>query len=125
MAIIDNHCEEADGPVGMHSSYTNTKNIQMWCGPIAVDGNSYANEGYCSSTHCQAEGDDRICYSAGSWPTEGTLGGDAGCNRSSFQNKTVPHASLPSNFRQQLWKGFPSFAFPEVGCEGDDDEASA
>lgn len=125
MAIIDNHCEEADGPVGMHSSYTNTKNIQMWCGPIAVDGNSYANEGYCSSTHCQAEGDDRICYSAGSWPTEGTLGGDAGCNRSSFQNKTVPHASLPSNFRQQLWKGFPSFAFPEVEYEGDDDEASA
>ena len=105
MAIIDNHCEEADGPVGMHTSYTNTRNIQMWCGPIGVDGNTYTNPGYCSSQHCQAEGNARVCYSAGSWPTNGTHGTDQGCNKT---------ALLPKGFRDKLWKGFPSVAFPAV-----------
>merc|ERR1712087_922025 len=103
MAISDNHCEEADGPVGMHKVYTNVKNIQMWCGPIAVDGNSYSNPGFCSSKNCQAQGNDRVSYSAGSWPTDGTIGQDLGCNRS----------ELPPDFRAKLWKGFPSVAFPE------------
>eukprot|EP01047_Picozoa_sp_COSAG01_P061214 COSAG01_NODE_7613_length_3127_cov_1.861625_3_plen_113_part_00 len=47
------------------SRYTNVKNIQMWCGEIAVDGNSYSNPGYCSSQHCQPQGDGRICYRFG------------------------------------------------------------
>jgi len=105
MAIMDNHCEEADGVVAMHPSYTNFKpngNIQMWCGPIALEGNSYANPGYCSSQHCQAQSDDRICFRAGSWPTNGTIGQDPGCNGT----------ALPSGFREKLWKGFASVAFP-------------
>ena len=106
MAILDNHCEEANGPVAMHNMYTNFPpdgNIQMWCGAIAIDGNSYSNPGYCASQHCQAQGDGRICYSAGSWPTDGTIGQDLGCNNS----------ALPSDFRAGLWKGFPSVAFPK------------
>ena len=79
--------------------------VQMWCGPIAVDGNSYSNPGYCSSQHCQKQGDGRICYSAGSWPTNGTIGEDPGCN----------HSKLPAGFRERLWKGFPSVAFPKGG----------
>ena len=75
----------------------------MWCGPIAVDGNSYVNPGFCSSQQCQAQGDARVCYSAGSWPTDGTLGQDPGCNGST---------ALPSDFREKLWPGFPSVAFP-------------
>lgn len=118
LAILDNHCEEADGPVAMHAMYTNFPgtnvtapgNIQMWCGPIAVDGNSYSNPGYCASNNCQANDDGRICWSAGSWPTNGTIGTDAGCN------KTV----LPSHFRELLWKGFPSVAFPRVAKESDE-----
>ena len=38
MAIVDNHCEETDVSVGFHPVYTNTRNIQMWCDAIAVDG---------------------------------------------------------------------------------------
>ena len=58
MAIVDNHCEEADGPVGMHQMYTNfpngkyNGNIQMWCGPIAVDGNTCKDLGYLSTHSC-------------------------------------------------------------------------
>ena len=112
-AIIDNHCEEADGPVGMHKMYTNTKNIQMWCGPLVVDGNTYSSPGYCSPQHCQPNGDDRVCYSAGSWPMDGTLGGDPGCNQT----------ALPSSFRRTLWQGLPSVAFPKKLKL--DDEATA
>ena len=121
MAILDNHCEEADGPVGMHESYTNTKNIQAWCGPIAVDGNTYSNPGYCASKHCQPNGDDRICYSAGSWPKDGTLGSDPGCDDCGRNlpgcNKTAP---LPSGFRDKLWQGGPRVAFPSTVLKGDD-----
>ena len=34
---------------------------------------------------------------------QGTIGEDPGCNRS----------ALPSGFRQRLWRGFPSVAFPQ------------
>ena len=83
-------------------------NIQMWCGAIAVDGNSYSNPGYCSAQHCQAQGDGRICYSAGSWPTNGTIGEDEGCNKT----------ALPRNYRDSLWSGFPSVAFPQKAPRG-------
>jgi len=115
MAIVDNHCEETDVSVGFHPSYTNTRNIQMWCNAIAVDGNTYSNGGNCNTTGCQANDDQTMCKTAGSWPTDGggkdgpgtdgpgTIGEDQGCNRS----------ALPSGYRQRLWKGFPSVAFPQ------------
>ena len=105
MAIVDNHCEETfAGDVGFHPSYTNTRNIQMWCNEIAVDGNTYSNGGNCNTTGCQPNDDKTMCKTAGSWPTDGTIGEDAGCNRS----------ALPSGYRQMLWQGFPSVAFPQM-----------
>tara|TARA_B110000208_G_scaffold176848_1_gene223557 strand:+ start:151 stop:3924 length:3774 start_codon:yes stop_codon:yes gene_type:complete len=105
MAIIDNHCEETrDGDVGFHPSYTNTRNIQMWCSEIAVAGNTYSNGGSCNTTACQPNEDKTVCKTQGSWPTNGTIGEDQGCNAS---------AALPSGYRQRLWKGFPSVAFPQ------------
>ena len=118
MAIIDNHCEETDVSVGFHPSYTNTRNLQMWCNAIAVDGNTYSNGGSCNTTGCQPNDDKTVCKTAGSWPTDGngthgpgtdgpgTIGEDLGCNRS----------ALPSGYRQGLWSGFPSVAFPEAAA---------
>ena len=125
---MDNHCEETDVSVGFHPSYTNTRNIQMWCNAIAVDGNTYSNGGNCNTTGCQANDDQTMCKTAGSWPTDGggkdgagtdgpgTIGEDQGCNRS----------ALPSGYRQKLWSGFPSVAFPDATgpsvIKSDDDE---
>ena len=123
MAIVDNHCEETDVSVGFHPVYTNTRNLQMWCNAIAVDGNTYSNGGNCNTTGCQPNDDPTMCKTAGSWPTDGsgkwgpgtdrpgTIGEDPGCNKS----------ALPTGYRQGLWKGFPSVAFPQKG-EGDDEE---
>ena len=127
MAIIDNHCEETDVSVGFHKVYTNTRNLQMWCNAIAVDGNLYSNGGDCNTTGCQANDDKTMCKTAGSWPTDGggkdgpgtdrpgTIGEDAGCNQS----------ALASGYRQRLWKGYPSVAFPDSAKLKTDDEHGA
>ena len=107
MAIVDNHCEETfAGGVNFHKAYTNTRNIQMWCNAIAVDGNTYSNGGSCNTSHCQPNDDQTVCHKFGSWPTNGTIGADLGCNETGGQ------AALPPGFRQGLWEGFPSVAFP-------------
>ena len=107
MAIVDNHCEETfAGGVSFHKAYTNTRNIQMWCNAIAVDGNTYSNGGSCNTSHCQPNDDQTVCHKFGSWPTNGTIGADLGCNETGGQ------AALPPGFRQGLWEGFPSVAFP-------------
>jgi len=57
--------------------------------------------------------------SIGSWPTDGTLtDGDPGCDDCGKNltgcNRT---AMLPADFREKLWKGLPSVAFPKVEAE--------
>ena len=105
MAIVDNHCQETfAGEVGSHKVYTNTRNIEMWCTEIAVDGNTYSNGGSCNTTRCQPNDDKTVCTKIGSSPTNGTIGVDKECNGK---------WALPSGYRQRLWKGFPSVAFPK------------
>ena len=91
----------------------------------SLDGNSYSNPGYCSSQQCQKEGDDRACYTAGGWLTNGTLGRDAGCNLSvsPAAHKPVQHASRASRTTSEKSYGrrFRAWRFQSRGPTTRDD----